>query len=126
MVGPVIYTFGSEAQKKHYLPRIANVDDWWCQGFSEPGSGSDLASLKTKPNAAATNISSTAEDLDHLGAIRRLDLLPVPHRPGAKKQSGISFILIDMKTKASRCVRSRPSTAASKSTKCSSTTSSAC
>ena len=47
MVGPVIYTFGNEEQKKKYLPRIANVDDWWCQGFSEPGSGSDLASLKT-------------------------------------------------------------------------------
>src|SRR3569833_2159028 len=47
MVCPVIYTFGNEAQKKHYLPRIANVDDWWCQGFSEPGAGSDLASLKT-------------------------------------------------------------------------------
>src|SRR3954469_5859084 len=48
MVGPVIYTFGNEAQKKRFLPRIANVDDWWCQGFSEPGSGSDLASLKTR------------------------------------------------------------------------------
>ena len=48
MVGPVIYTFGTPEQKKKYLPRIANVDDWWCQGFSEPGSGSDLASLKTK------------------------------------------------------------------------------
>src|SRR5258708_4095107 len=48
MVGPVIIAFGNEAQKKHYLPRIANIDDWWCQGFSEPGSGSDLASLKTK------------------------------------------------------------------------------
>src|SRR5262249_2864822 len=39
MVGPVIIAFGSEAQKKRYLPRIANLDDWWCQGFSEPGSG---------------------------------------------------------------------------------------
>ncbi|MCK1715262.1 acyl-CoA dehydrogenase family protein [Bradyrhizobium sp. 143] len=48
MVGPVIYPFGNDAQKKHYLPRIANVDDWWCQGFSEPDSGSDLASLRTK------------------------------------------------------------------------------
>jgi alkylation response protein AidB-like acyl-CoA dehydrogenase len=47
MVGPVIIAFGNEAQKKKYLPRIANLDDWWCQGFSEPGSGSDLASLKT-------------------------------------------------------------------------------
>jgi len=48
MVGPVIYTFGSEEQKKRFLPRIANLDDWWCQGFSEPGAGSDLASLKTR------------------------------------------------------------------------------
>lgn len=48
MVGPVIYTLGNEAQKKQYLPRIANANDRWCQGFSEPGSGSDLASLKTK------------------------------------------------------------------------------
>jgi len=47
MVGPVIIAFGNEAQKKKFLPRIANVDDWWCQGFSEPGAGSDLASLKT-------------------------------------------------------------------------------
>src|SRR5207244_5391132 len=47
MVGPVIIAFGSEAQKQRFLPRIANLDDWWCQGFSEPGSGSDLASLKT-------------------------------------------------------------------------------
>ena len=47
MVGPVIATFGSEAQKQRFLPRAANLDDWWCQGFSEPGAGSDLASLKT-------------------------------------------------------------------------------
>ena len=61
MVGPVIIAFGNEAQKKKYLPRIANLDDWWCQGFSEPGSGSDLASLKTSPpSATATITSSTA------------------------------------------------------------------
>src|SRR5436190_10872104 len=47
MVGPVIIAFAREDQKKKYLPRIANLDDWWCQGFSEPGAGSDLASLKT-------------------------------------------------------------------------------
>ena len=43
MVGPVIAQFGDEAQKARFLPRIANLDDWWCQGFSEPGAGSDLA-----------------------------------------------------------------------------------
>src|SRR3546814_7799177 len=48
MVGPVIYTFGNAAQKAQYLPRIVSMEDWWCQGYSEPGSGSDLASLRTK------------------------------------------------------------------------------
>ncbi len=48
MIGPVILQFGSEAQKKRFLPGIANLDDWWCQGFSEPGAGSDLAALQTK------------------------------------------------------------------------------
>ncbi len=48
MCGPVIIEFGTEAQKKRFLPRMLNLDDWWCQGFSEPGAGSDLASLQTK------------------------------------------------------------------------------
>ena len=48
MIGPVLMKFGNQAQKDYYLPRIINMDDWWCQGYSEPGSGSDLASLKTK------------------------------------------------------------------------------
>ena len=48
MVAPVIYTFGNDEQKKRFLPRILNSEDWWCQGYSEPGAGSDLAALKTK------------------------------------------------------------------------------
>ena len=47
MVGPVIYTFGTQAQKDQHLPSILDGSTWWCQGYSEPGSGSDLASLKT-------------------------------------------------------------------------------
>src|SRR5450756_2375065 len=100
MVGPVIYTFGNEAQKKRYLPRIANVDDWWCQGFSEPGSGSDLASLKTKAERKGDvykrqgqkTWTTLAQYADWIFCLCRTD-------PAAKKQSGISFILIDMKTK---------------------------
>src|SRR3569832_2417741 len=48
MVAPVIMAFGNDAQKRRYLPRILNGDDWWCKGYSEPGAGSDLASLKTR------------------------------------------------------------------------------
>ena len=47
MIGPVLIQFGTEEQKRRFLPRAADVDDWWCQGFSEPGAGSDLAALKT-------------------------------------------------------------------------------
>jgi pimeloyl-CoA dehydrogenase large subunit len=99
MVGPVIYTFGSEAQKKRYLPRIANLDDWWCQGFSEPGAGSDLASLKTRAvhdgdhyivNGQKT-WTTLAQYADWIFCLVRTD-------PEAKKQKGISFLLIDMKT----------------------------
>ena len=53
MVAPVIMAFGSAWQKEHYLPRILSQEDWWCQGYSEPGSGSDLASLKTRASARA-------------------------------------------------------------------------
>ena len=47
MIGPVLIQFGTPEQKQRFLPRAANLDDWWCQGFSEPGAGSDLAALKT-------------------------------------------------------------------------------
>ncbi|MDF3809864.1 pimeloyl-CoA dehydrogenase large subunit, partial [Rhodopseudomonas sp. BAL398] len=100
MGGPVIYTFGNEAQKSRFLPRIANVDDWWCQGFSEPGSGSDLASLKTKAEKKGDKYiingqktwTTLAQYADWIFCLCRTD-------PTAKKQSGISFILVDMKTK---------------------------
>ena len=100
MVGPVIYTFGNEQQKKQYLPRIASVDDWWCQGFSEPGSGSDLASLKTKAERKGDKYiingqktwTTLAQHADMIFCLCRTD-------PGAKKQMGISFIVFPMKSK---------------------------
>jgi alkylation response protein AidB-like acyl-CoA dehydrogenase len=99
MVGPVIYTFGSEEQKQHYLPRIANMDDWWCQGFSEPGSGSDLASLRTTATRDGDDYivngqktwTTLAQHADWIFCLVRTNA-------AAKKQEGISFLLIDMKT----------------------------
>jgi alkylation response protein AidB-like acyl-CoA dehydrogenase len=99
MVGPVIMRYGSEAQQKRFLPRILALDDWWCQGYSEPGSGSDLASLKTRAerrgehyvvNGQKTWIT-LAQHADWIFCLVRTD-------PGAKPQAGISFLLVDMRS----------------------------
>src|SRR3954469_17091253 len=99
MVGPVIMRFGNAAQQKRFLPRILSGEDWWAQGYSEPGSGSDLASLKTRAerkgdrylvNGQKTWIT-LAQHADWIFCLVRTD-------PAAKKQAGISFLLIDMKT----------------------------
>ena len=99
MVGPVIYTFGNQEQKDKYLPRILNSDDWWCQGYSEPGSGSDLASLQTRAVRDGDHYvvngqkiwTSFAQHADMIFCLVRTD-------SSAKQQEGISFLLIDMKT----------------------------
>ena len=100
MVGPVIAFFGNEDQKKHFLPRAANLDDWWCQGFSEPGAGSDLASLKTRAVRDGDHYvingqktwTTLAQYADWIFVLARTN-------PAAtKQQQGISFILVDMKT----------------------------
>ena len=99
MLGPVLIAFGNEAQKKRFLPRIANLDDWWCQGFSEPGSGSDLASLKTSAKRVDGHYvvngqktwTTLAQYADWIFCLVRTD-------PAVKKQEGISFLMIDMKT----------------------------
>jgi len=99
MVGPVIYTFGNEDQKAKHLPAIRESTVWWCQGYSEPGSGSDLASLRTKAEKSGehyvVNGSKTWTTMGHwadwIFCLVRTD-------PKAKPQEGISFLLIDMKT----------------------------
>ncbi|MGO4664805.1 acyl-CoA dehydrogenase family protein [Bosea sp. 2RAB26] len=99
MVGPVIAAFGSQSQKEKHLARIANLDEWWCQGFSEPGAGSDLASLKTRAVRDGDHYvvngqktwTTLGQHADWIFCLVRTD-------PAAKKQAGISFILIDMKT----------------------------
>src|SRR5206468_2364254 len=99
MVGPVIYTFGNNAQKKKFLPRILSGEDWWCQGYSEPGSGSDLASVRTKAVRDGDHYivnghktwTTLAQHADWIFCLVRTD-------PAAKPQAGISFLLIDMKS----------------------------
>lgn len=99
MIGPVIATFGNEAQKQRFLPRIANLDDWWCQGFSEPGAGSDLASLKTRAVRDGDDyIVDGQKTWTTLGQYADWIFCLVRTDPAAKKQAGISFLLIDMKS----------------------------
>ena len=100
MVGPVIYTFGSEEQKQRYLPDILASDVWWCQGYSEPGSGSDLASLKTKADRDGdhyiVNGTKTWTTLAHVADW--IFCLVRTSSDVARRQEGISFLLIDMST----------------------------
>jgi alkylation response protein AidB-like acyl-CoA dehydrogenase len=99
MLGPVLMAFGTEEQKRFFLPRMANLDIWFCQGFSEPGSGSDLASLKTRAVRDGGDYvingqkiwTSLGHHADWMFGLVRTD-------PEAKKQKGITYLLIDMKT----------------------------
>jgi alkylation response protein AidB-like acyl-CoA dehydrogenase len=99
MVGPVIYTFGTPEQKAKFLPGILSGDDWWCQGYSEPGAGSDLASLRTKAVRDGDDYvvngqktwTTMAQHADWGFFLVRTD-------SDAKAQEGISFLLIDMKS----------------------------
>jgi alkylation response protein AidB-like acyl-CoA dehydrogenase len=100
MVGPVLMKFGTAAQQHRFLPRIPSAEDWWCQGYSEPGAGSDLAGLSTRAvrrghryivNGQKT-WTTLAQHADWMFCLVRTDA-------EAKKQEGISFLLIDMKSK---------------------------
>ncbi|MCO5401047.1 acyl-CoA dehydrogenase family protein [Ralstonia soli] len=99
MVAPVIMKYGNEAQKRYFLPRILDCTDWWCQGYSEPGSGSDLASVKTRAVREGDHyIVNGQKTWTTLGQHADMIFCLVRTDPEAKKQEGISFLLIDMKT----------------------------
>ena len=103
MVAPVIMKFGSEAQKRHYLPRIADGTDWWCQGYSEPGSGSDLASLKTRAEHVpgpdgGHYVVDGQKTWTTLGQYADMMFCLVRTELTDRRQEGISFLLIDMKS----------------------------
>jgi len=100
MVGPVIYSFGSEEQKQRFLPDILASKVWWCQGYSEPGAGSDLASLRTRADLAGDHFvvngtktwTTLGQHADWIFCLVRTST------DVARKQEGISFMLIDMQT----------------------------
>jgi len=100
MVGPVIYTFGNEQQKERFLPDILASRVWWCQGYSEPGAGSDLASLKTRADLVGDHFvvngtktwTTLGQHADWIFCLVRTNT------EVSRRQEGISFLLIDMKT----------------------------
>ena len=108
MLGPALLAFGTEAQKKHFLPEIVRGEIRWCQGYSEPGAGSDLAGLQTRAEDCGDHWivngqkvwTSYADKADWIFCLVRTD-------PDASKHLGISFVLIDMATKG---VSTRPIT----------------
>ena len=99
MVGPVIYTFGTPEQKARFLPKTLSGDIWWCQGYSEPGAGSDLANLKTKAELDGDHyIVNGQKTWTTLAQHADWGFFLVRTNPTAKAQEGISFLLIDMKS----------------------------
>ncbi len=99
MLAPVLMAHGSEAQKREHLPRILSCEDWWCQGYSEPGAGSDLASLRTSARIEGDTIiingqktwTTYAHFANRMFCLVRTD-------SSGKAQEGISFVLLDMAT----------------------------
>ena len=96
----MIAHFGTQAQKERFLPATANMDIWWCQGFSEPGAGSDLASLKTRAVRDGDHyVINGQKTWTTLGQYADWIFLLARTNPEARKpQEGISFIVADMKT----------------------------
>jgi alkylation response protein AidB-like acyl-CoA dehydrogenase len=99
MVAPVLMTFGRAEQQDYYLPRIISGQDWWCQGYSEPGAGSDLASLRTSAlNQGDHYLVNGQKTWNTLGQHADWIFCLVRTNSEARPQQGISFLLIDMKT----------------------------
>jgi len=97
MLGPVLIKYGNEAQKRHWLPRILDGSDWWCQGYSEPGAGSDLASVKTTAVRQGDHyVVNGQKTWTTLGQHANMIFCLVRTDRDVKPQEGISFLLVDM------------------------------
>jgi alkylation response protein AidB-like acyl-CoA dehydrogenase len=99
MLAPVLMAFGTPDQKAYYLPRILSGEDWWCQGYSEPGAGSDLASLRTRAERQGdVYVINGQKTWTTLGQHANRIFCLVRTDPAAKAQEGISFLLVDLDT----------------------------
>ena len=99
MLGPVLLKYGTEAQKQRWLPRILSGEDWWCQGYSEPGAGSDLAAIKaTAVRDGDHYVVNGQKTWTTLGQHANMIFCLVRTDGSGKKQEGISFLLVDMNT----------------------------
>ena len=99
MIGPIIYTFGTAAQKARFLEPILKADEWWCQGYSEPGAGSDLASLSTRTVQEGDFYRVNGQKLwTTLAHWANWMFCLVRTDSSGRRQEGITFLLIDMKT----------------------------
>src|SRR5579863_5473956 len=99
MVAPVLMAFGTPEQQRRFLPPILASEVWWCQGYSEPGAGSDLASLRTRAVREGDHfVVNGQKTWNTLGHFADWMFCLVRTDPKAKQQSGISFLLIDMKS----------------------------
>lgn len=99
LIGPIIFTYGSQSLKDRFLPRIINADDWWCQGYSEPNAGSDLASLRTRAVRDGDHyVLNGQKAWTSYGHVASHCFVLARTSDEAKRQQGISLLLLDMKT----------------------------
>ena len=105
LIGPIIFTYGTPEQKSYYLPRILTLEDWWCQGYSEPGAGSDLAALSTRADRDGEHYVLNGQKMwTSYAHVASQAFVLARTSQEAKRQQGISLILVDMKTPGLRVV----------------------